>query len=84
MKIQKAVVTLLILFAAGTGYALEPNEILVIANSDVAESVRLAQYYCAKRKVPRDNILALPLTTSETISRDDYEKQLAEPIRKNY
>ena len=82
MRIQKTVVTFLILFVAGAGYALEPDEILVIANSDVAASVRIAQYYCAKRKVPKDNILALPLTTSETITRDEYEKQLAEPIRK--
>ena len=81
MRIRIAIVTLLILFAAGAGFALEPDEILVIANSDVAASVRIAQYYCAKRKVPKDNILALPLPASETISRDDYEKQLAEPIR---
>jgi uncharacterized protein (TIGR03790 family) len=34
--------------------------------------------------VPADNLLALPLgaALSDTISRDDYEKQLAEPIRK--
>jgi len=82
MRIRIAIVTCLIFFVAGAGFALEPDEILVIANSDVAASVQIAQYYCAKRKVPKDNILALPLTTSETISRDDYEKQLAEPIRK--
>ncbi len=82
MRIQKTVVTFLIFFVAGAGFALEPDEILVIANSDVAASVQIAQYYCAKRKVPKDNILALPLPTSETIDRDDYEKQLAEPIRK--
>ncbi len=67
----------------GAGYALEPDEVLVIANSDVAASVRTAQYYCAKRGVPVGNILALPLGTglSDTIDRDDYEKRLAEPIR---
>ena len=68
----------------GAGFALEPDEILVIANSDVAASVRTAQYYCAKRGVPVGNILALPLGMSlgDTIDRDDYEKRLAEPIRK--
>ena len=77
MKFRIAVVTFLIFFAAGAGYALEPNEILVIANGDVAASVRIAQYYCAKRGIPIANVLALPLGTglSETISRDDYEKQ---------
>jgi len=64
--------------------ALEPNEILIIANGDIAASVQIAQYYCAKRQVPVDNILALPLgaSFSDTITRDDYEKKLAEPIRK--
>jgi len=65
-------------------FALEQNEILVIANSDIGASVQLAQYYCAKRGVPAGNILALPLgaALNDTIARDDYEKQLAEPIRK--
>lgn len=65
-------------------FAIEPDEILVIANSDVGASVQLAQYYCAKRGVPAGNILALPLgaTLNDTIARNDYEKQLAEPIRK--
>jgi uncharacterized protein (TIGR03790 family) len=64
-------------------FALEPNEILVIANSDVEVSVRIAQYYCAKRAVPVGNILALPLgrILRYDISRDDYEKCLAKPIR---
>jgi uncharacterized protein (TIGR03790 family) len=66
------------------GFALEPDEILVIANSDIRASVRIAQYYCAKRGVPTGNILALPLgaVLNDTIARDDYERQLAEPIRK--
>jgi len=67
----------------GAGYALEPDEILVITNSNVTASVRLAQYYCARRGVPVGNILALPLGTSlsDAIARGGYEKQLAEPIR---
>ncbi len=69
---------------SGAGYALEPDEILVIANKDIPASVRIAEYYCAKRKVPRFNILALPLGTGlgETTSRGDYGKKFAEPIRK--
>jgi len=74
----------LVFFAAGQACALQPEQILVIANGDVPASVRIAQYYCAKRKVPTDNILTIPLGAglSDTINRDDYEKQLAEPIRK--
>ncbi len=84
MRIQIAFVIWLIFFAAGPGYGLEPDEILVIANSDIRASVQIAQYYCAKRGVPAGNILTLPLGASlnDTITRDNYEKQLAEPIRK--
>ena len=64
--------------------ALEPGEILVIANSDNAASMRLAHYYCQKRQVPGENILtvSLGLELRNAISRADYEKWLAEPIRK--
>jgi len=66
------------------GYALEPEQILIIANGDIAESVRIAQYYCEKRAVPAGNILTLPLggNLRDEISRDDYEKNLAKPIRR--
>ena len=75
---------MLMLVFCGAGFALEPNEILIIANSDIVGSVRIAHYYCVKRGVPSDNLLAIPLgtTLNDTISRDNYEKQLAGPIRK--
>jgi len=68
---------------SSTAFALEPNEILIIANNDCPPSLALARYYCEKRTVPPDNILPRPLGTNlnDTISRDDYNKQLAEPIR---
>jgi len=63
--------------------ALEPREILVIANSDIDASVRIGRYYCQKRGVPADNFVSLPLgkTASTKISRDDYDSKLAEPLR---
>ena len=83
MVIRTAVVSYLILVCSAVGSALEPHEILVIANGDVAASVRIAQYYCGRRGVPTDNILTLPLgiELSYTITRAKYEKQLASPIR---
>ncbi len=55
--------------------ALEPDEILIIANGNHSDSLSIAQYYCAKRGVPTDNILALPLgaSLSYTISRANYK-----------
>jgi uncharacterized protein (TIGR03790 family) len=79
-------VILLAFMCCGTGFALEPDEILVIANKGIAESGQIALYYCKERGVPQENILALPLGTSlrDTISRKDYDEQLAEPIRETF
>jgi uncharacterized protein (TIGR03790 family) len=86
-KISRHLITVLhwaFLLCAVPAFALEPENILVIANSNLKASVRIAQYYCTERGVPVKNILALPLGTglNDTINRDNYEKKLAEPIRK--
>ncbi len=84
MKIKKIIIACLVLLATNAGFALEAKQILIIANSDVKESVLLAEYYYEKRHVPKANILALPLGASlgDTISRADYNKKLVRPIRK--
>jgi len=83
MTRKKAAAIWLTLVWCGVSFALEPNEILVVANGDVTASVRLAQYYCERRHVPTENILTLPLGASltDTITRADYEEKLAKPIR---
>jgi uncharacterized protein (TIGR03790 family) len=72
-----------LLFCTSTS-ALEPNQILVIVNNDIPASVQLGQYYCQRRNVPKENILALSLgkILADSISRDDYDKNIAEPVRK--
>jgi uncharacterized protein (TIGR03790 family) len=84
MMIRIGTVILLALVYCGFTSALEPDEILVIANQDSTESGRIAWYYCRKRGVPDKNILSLLLDTNlnDTIGRNDYEKLLAGPIRK--
>ncbi len=76
--------SILLLMCYSTGWALEPNEILVVANSDNAASVRLARYYCERRHVPSGHVIPLSLGTPlrDTIGRADYEKHLAGPIRR--
>ena len=74
---------LALLFLCSAVQALEPDEILIVANKNCSESLSIAQFYCAKRGVPKGNILALPLGTEPgyTITRFNYNKQLSEPIR---
>ncbi len=60
--------------------ALDPEEILVIANSDAHKSVDIAKYYMKKRKIPEDNLIMLSVTDKETCSRADYQKKVALPV----
>jgi len=62
--------------------ALEPDEILVLANRNAAKSVGLAKYYMQKRKIPGENLIQLWVTDKETCSRGDYEKKVAAPVRR--
>jgi hypothetical protein len=64
--------------------ALEPNEILVVANSDVPDSLDIAWHYCVRRSVPTGHILPLSLGAGleDTISRAGYEEKIAGPVRK--
>ncbi|MCX5645956.1 MAG: TIGR03790 family protein [Phycisphaerae bacterium] len=65
-------------------WALEPNEILVVANTNNAASVRLARYYCEKRGIPANRVIPVALGTPlrDTIGREDYDQRLAGPIRR--
>jgi uncharacterized protein (TIGR03790 family) len=86
MTAKTCTVILLIVICCGPASALEPGEILIITNKDIGESGRIARYYCQKRGVPAENILALSLGAklSDTINRKDYDKQLAQPIRRKF
>jgi uncharacterized protein (TIGR03790 family) len=81
---RTAIITLLMLICCRLGFALEPDEIFVIANRQISLSQRIAEYYCEKRNIPKKNIIYLALghNPHETISRDEYERSLALPIRR--
>ncbi len=82
MSAKTSIAILFIAACCTAGFALEPNEILVITNSDIRASVQVGEYYCRKRAVHAANILALPLGAGldYTISRDDYNKKIVAPI----
>ena len=61
--------------------ALEPREILVLANKNAARSLGLAKYYMEKRGIPEECLLQLWVTDRETCEREDYEKKILGPIR---
>src|SRR4029077_13755545 len=53
---------------------------LVVVNSASPASQQIGDRYARVRAIPGDNILRLPIETSEEISRQTYERQIERPI----
>ena len=63
-------------------HALEPEEILVIANKNSHKSIDTAKYYLSKRKIPPDNLVEVEVADKETCSRTDYNAEVVTPVRR--
>jgi uncharacterized protein (TIGR03790 family) len=68
-------------FFAATGLALVADEVLVVANRNAGGSMATARYYMAQRGVPDQNLVRIFVTDAETCTREDYDRQIARPIR---
>ncbi len=62
--------------------ALDPEEVVVIANREVPEGVRLASYYMEKRGVPEEHLLLVRAAEGEVCRRREYERGIAAPVRR--
>jgi uncharacterized protein (TIGR03790 family) len=62
--------------------ALSPDEVVVVANKNAANSVPLAEYYIKKRRIPQKNLLILRTSDREVCSRAQYDKEIALPVRR--
>ncbi|MBB5346969.1 uncharacterized protein (TIGR03790 family) [Desulfoprunum benzoelyticum] len=65
-----------------TVVALEPAEVVVVANRFIGEGVDLARYYMEKRGIPRENLVKINTTEKEFCSREVYDEEIAKPVRK--
>ncbi|MFM8981647.1 MAG: TIGR03790 family protein, partial [Spartobacteria bacterium] len=54
---------------------------LVLFNSNDPDSVELAGYYAAAREIPSDQVLGFEMPTTEEISRADFNRLLADPLK---
>ena len=61
--------------------ALEPQEIVVIANAQERDGVKLAKFYMKQRKIPQENLLVLQTAAREEIERIFYNDEIASPVR---
>lgn len=55
--------------------------VVILANSDEPESVRLAEYYAEKRGVPKANIVALAMPITEAVSWKTFVETLFNPLQ---
>ncbi len=60
---------------------LTGNNLLLVANRQVPQSVQLAHHYASVRSVPARQIILLDLPFREGVSRAKYENLIARPIR---
>lgn len=65
-----------------TGWsALSPEQVLILVNQDIPESIELGHYYAKQRGIPTRNLIKLPLSSQEAISREAYESTLLTPLK---
>ncbi len=62
--------------------AIEPSEVLILANTKAEGSVDIADYYAGLRGIPSENILKLATSANEEFTRDEFNKEVWEPVRK--
>ncbi|SHJ56517.1 TIGR03790 family protein [Malonomonas rubra DSM 5091] len=70
------------LFFSPPSFALQPGEIVVVANGLYHDSVDLARYYMKARNIPKKNLLKIATTDRIFIDRDRYNSEIAKPVRK--
>ncbi len=54
---------------------------IILANSADPDSLRLAAHYAAARGVPAENLVALPMPASETISWTEFVGEIWQPLQ---
>jgi uncharacterized protein (TIGR03790 family) len=59
---------------------ISPEQVLVVANSSVPESITLARHYLKARSIPARNLISLPFSTSEEVSWGEFARNLWNPL----
>lgn len=79
---QFVIVCLTITFMeVGKAWSSEELEsVIILANSKDKDSIEIANYYAEKRGIPSANVIALPMSTQETISVREYIDALHNPL----
>jgi len=63
---------------------IPPGALAVLYNSTQPESKNLALHYASQRNIPADNLVGLPLSADDLISRHEYNTTLRDPLLKTF
>ncbi|MGD0486567.1 MAG: TIGR03790 family protein [Syntrophorhabdales bacterium] len=66
---------------AAHAQTLTADQLLIVTNKRVPESDQLARYYMKRRSVPAKNLVHLDTLELEDVSRQEYDREIAGPIR---
>ncbi len=80
MRVRAWLLTLLIVSSPALA-SLTADELVLIANKNLPDSIELARHYAKARSVPAANVLELDLPVNEQILPPEYDRRLAEPVR---
>ncbi len=74
--------TLLVLAAlVADAPALTGDQVLVVANGNVPDSLVVATYYAQQRQIDPSQVVVIKTTAGYFISREEYESQIVQPLR---
>ena len=54
---------------------------IVVFNQNDRDSEELAKFYASKRSIPKNQLIGLDCSRQEEISREEYDRTIAEPLR---
>ena len=80
MASMKAKILILFLFLGTPLYAQTAENVLVVMNEASPVSLDIGLYYAQKRGIPQSNLLRLKISAGESITREDFDRQINSPI----
>jgi uncharacterized protein (TIGR03790 family) len=60
--------------------ALSAHDLIVVYNRNVPDSQAVAAYYAEKRQVPPDNLVGVEVSSTEDMSRKEFDEKLTPPV----
>ncbi len=64
--------------------AFSADDVLVISNSAIEDSIYLGRYYAKKRNIPEESIVELDMPKNEIISREEFNSKILLPLKDEF